>query len=428
MRKTPILLTMIGFFGLLSAISASENEILSFDQCLNMVLNQNLQIKISRYEAEIAERNAHIGNAGLLPRVDFSSGFDHQENRSTTSAQIQASLTLFSGLGNIFRWKRLQVSERLGRLESRNQTELVLLEASAAYFSAASAYEQLIIAREMVDISRQRLDRAKKRSAFGRATTIDVLAAQVDHASDQVTLTQARYYWDQARRNLNILLNRPIETKFTVDTRVKFRKDYDIETLKTNAYNNNARFLAEFERLKQSELDLKIANAAFYPQLDMSASYGITQGTEGWGLSLSNPAETLRIGINLSQNLFNGFNNRVARTIAKIQLKNQQLNIDETRLNLEKKVTTAFESHKNSLQVLDLEKKVVAAAEVNFKRTRELYNLGQVTTTQFREAQINLIRSRSDLSSAKYQAKLNEIELLQLTGQLSPRKLTLSGR
>ena len=87
-------------------------------------------------------------------------------------------------------------------------------------------------------------------------------------------------------------------------------------------------------------------------------------------------------------------------------------------MNLEKEVTSAYESYRNSLLVMDLEQKYLEAAELNFKRTRELYNLGQVTTTQFREAQLNLIRSRSNVATARYEARLKEIELLRLTGQL----------
>ena len=44
--------------------------------------------------------------------------------------------------------------------------------------------------------------------------------------------------------------------------------------------------------------------------------------------------------------------------------------------------------------------------------------LNQLTTTQFREAQLNLVRARSNHSAAKYSAKIKEIELLRLTGQL----------
>jgi outer membrane protein len=132
-----------------------------------------------------------------------------------------------------------------------------------------------------------------------------------------------------------------------------------------------------------------------------------------------NDAEpSLRIGATLSFNLFDGFQRKIQTQNAKIQQKNRELTWEETRLNLEKEVISAYESYQNSLLVLDLEKKYLEAADLNFKRTRELYNLGQVTTTQFREAQLNLIRSRSSVSTAKYEAKIKEIELLRLTGQL----------
>jgi len=186
--------------------------------------------------------------------------------------------------------------------------------------------------------------------------------------------------------------------------------------------SKNASFLAAKELLHQSELDVKIARSAFYPKLDLTASYSLNQKVTGWGMALNNSLDTTRIGLSLQLNLFDGFNTIVQKKISQISLHNQQLSIINQQLELEKSIISVFESYKNSLLVLDLEKKVVEAAELNFKRTKELFNLGQVTTTQFREAQINLIRSRSDMTTAKFDAKLREIELKQLTGQLIPDK------
>jgi outer membrane protein TolC len=83
-----------------------------------------------------------------------------------------------------------------------------------------------------------------------------------------------------------------------------------------------------------------------------------------------------------------------------------------------KEITDAHETYRNARFVLQLEKRNLSAAELNFKRTEELFHLGQVTNTQFREAQLNLIRALSTISNAKYTAKLNELELLRLSGML----------
>lgn len=414
-----------------SFFTGSGNELLTYKKVLDIALSQNIQIKIARNNAEIARRNAHIGNAGLLPRLEFSSsasyqeggtGLDTDEAGTTTNAQIQASYTLFDGLANIFRWKRLRSENRQGNLDAQNLIELELLKVSDAYFSAASAFEQLRIAEELTLISKERLERAQKRSIYGGATTIDVLSAQVDFATDQVTWTQAKFLWDEARRNLNVLLNRDINQPFKVDTNVQFRQDFTLDELKSLALSKNASFLASKEFLYQSELEVKIAKSAFYPRLDLTASYGLSEKITGWGLALNNSTDTTRIGLSLQLNLFDGFNTIIQKKISQINLQNRTLSLKIQQQELEKSIISAFESYRNSLLVLNLEKKVVKAAELNFKRTKELYNLGQVTTTQFREAQINLIRSRSEMTTAKFEAKLREIELKQLTGQLIPSR------
>ncbi len=397
-------------------------EPLSIHQAIAIALERNHQVLIARNTAAIAKNDVNIGNADLFPKVSLSAGTTYLDGsevaNTTTNAQVQVTYTLFDGLGNVYRFKKLQVGGDLGELEARSAIETTLLQVSTAFYAAASAYENLQIARELLSISEERLVRAKKRSAYGQARSIDVLSAQVDYHADQVTVAQARLLWDETRRSLNVLLNRELKHLFTIDTTVEFRQKFDPDQLKSAALSNNAAYLATEKRWIQSRYDLQIARAQFLPRLDFSSSYGYSQTAPQLHIALNNAEPSVRIGATLSFNLFNGFKTRIQNRNAKIRQKNQELTLEQTRLNLEKEVTSAYESYQNSLLVLDLEKKYVEAAELNFKRTRELYSLGQVTTTQFREAQLNLIRSRSNVSTAKYEAKIKEIELLRLTGQL----------
>ena len=65
-----------------------------------------------------------------------------------------------------------------------------------------------------------------------------------------------------------------------------------------------------------------------------------------------------------------------------------------------------------------MERMNLTASQANFERTRDLFELGQVTTVQFREAQLNLMRAKSNIAAGEYAVKLNEIILLQLAGML----------
>lgn len=418
MKRTALLLTAtISLCGL-----NNPEEPLSFQQAVAIALERNHQIAIAKNDAAIAKNSAHIGNAGLLPAVGLSAGATYLDasGQATTSsdAAVQVNYTLFDGLGNVYRFKKLQAGADLAELEARRAIETTLLQVGSAFYGAASAYENVQITQELLAISEQRLARAKKRSAYGQARTIDVLSAQVDYQADRVTVAQAKFLWDEARRSLNVLLNRDHRREFSVDTTVAFRHDFDPDQLRSAALAHNAALLAAEKRLLQSGYDLKIARAQFLPRLDFSGSYGFSQTAPQFRIGLNDAAPSLRLGTSLIFTLFDGFKRKIASKNARIEQKNRQLSLAESRLNLEKEVTSAYESYQNSLLVLDLEKKYLEAAELNFTRTRELYNLGQVTTTQFREAQLNLIRSRSNVATAKYEAKLKEIELLRLTGQL----------
>ena len=98
----------------------------------------------------------------------------------------------------------------------------------------------MIISEEMLQISQERLVRARKRSLYGRATTIEVLSAQVDFAADQVILNRTRFLWEEACRNLNVLLNREVNHPFLVETAVSFQTDLQLENLKARALSSNA--------------------------------------------------------------------------------------------------------------------------------------------------------------------------------------------
>ena len=126
----------------------------------------------------------------------------------------------------------------------------------------------------------------------------------------------------------------------------------------------------------------------------------------------------MNAGLNLSWNLFDGGLTKTRVANAKIALENQQI-LKEQQLELMKNnLNNLYDSYQNALFVLQAQKKNVLTNQNNFDRTEERYKLGQVTSIEFRQAQINLLNTQTALNNAKYDAKLIELELLQLSGQL----------
>ncbi len=422
MNKTILLLILLG-------LPVFSQEMLTLPEVIRMALEKNPNIQAARNNAANAENRAQIGNAGLLPKLTLTAGASYTDGSesqipgaestfTTPSAQLQASYTLFDGFGNVYRFKSLQTGGALGRAEAQDQIESIVLQTAQGYYGSAAAYENLQIARSLVDISNERYQRALNRSEYGRARTIDVLSAEVDLNADSVTLAQAELQWNQQLRSLNLLLFRDVNTPVTVDTSVQIEPGLSSQPLLAKAMENNKAWESARLRSRQARYDYDITKTAHLPRLDLTASYGYGQTNPDFDLAFDDPVRTARVGASFSLNLFNGLQTHIQRQNARRIWENQALLAGQAQLTLERDVANGLQAFRTSLSVRDLARRSMHVAELNFQRTEELYQLGQVTTTQFREAQLNLIRARSQVSSAKYDAKLNELTLRRLAGDL----------
>jgi len=413
--------------GFLTAHSVFSQTPLTLSEAIRIALENNPDIQIARNNAANAKNEARIGNAGLFPKFTLSTGAVYSEDNSrltpkdastTTSAQLQAAYTLFDGLGNIYRLKKLKAGSRLGQAEAQYQIESVILQIAEGYYRTAAAYENWQIAEELVRLSRERLNRVRNRSGYGQARTLDVLSARVDLNADSVTLTQSALLYEQNKRSLNLLLFRNIDTPISVDTSVTIDLCKSLKNLTDQALEKNALLQAARLRALQAQYQYYVSKTAHLPRLDLSASYGYNQLNPDIDFTMNDPVKTIRIGATFSFNLFNGFQTNIQRQNAGRAFENQILLSEQAVLSLKRDMANAYQGFQTSLNVWDLARRSLEVALLNFNRSEALYQLGQVTTTQFREAQLNLIRAQSQVSSAKYDTKLNEMGVRQLIGDL----------
>ena len=416
------------FFSVFLVSSLSAAELLSLDGAIVEALSRNQDIQVARGEEKISSNNVNIGNAGLLPKIDLVGSVNYQDNEeqaipgltefTSTSATLQASYTLFDGLGNVYTFRKLKSAGRLGRFQARNTIEQVILQVSEAYYRLADASVQVAVAEEALAISFDRLKRARLRSEYGQANTLEVLSASVDANADSVAWKEAVLGLDNANRALNLLLNRSIDASYEVKRDVSFDKSLTKEEVLLNAKQSYAAYLVVRESVKQAEYELGITRSDFFPELGVQAGYGFGNTLEGFEPGTDDLSGNFSAALTLNFNLFNGFQSSIRSQNARIELKNRKL-LEQKALNeLEKQVADTWQEYQNTLDILEFQKKNLETAELNFRRSKELYVLGQLTTTTFREAQLNLIDARKSIASAGYDAKILELKLKRFAGML----------
>ena len=152
------------------------------------------------------------------------------------------------------------------------------------------------------------------------------------------------------------------------------------------------------------------------------------RGSYGWNYAQSAPSAffpginntnfDLGLSLNLTWNIFDGGTSSVRIKNSKIALNNQEIVKQKLELQIERDLMNALEVYQNRQAVFSIQEKNVETNQNNFDRSKEQFSLGSISSISFRQAQINLMNAQTNKNRAKYDAKLAELQLLQLTGQL----------
>lgn len=422
---------------LTSGTFAGAQEMLTKDEAIDIALENNYGVLVARNNVEIADRNTGLMNSGYLPTVTAGSSATYDRdnknvatfNNGTNTVLINAesrrynangtiNFTLFDGFGRMYNYRRLKETHNLSELQARQTIEQTVFQLMTGYYDVARLKQTAQTALQSLEISRNRLVRAQYLYEFGQNTQLDILNAQVDVNNDSIAYLNTRQQYLNAKRDLNFVMGREVRVDFDVDTTVVFSNLLQLDELIELAKKNNVNLLQSTSNIKIREYDVKVNRSNFIPRLNLS-------GTYDWGEFQNNASAFLSsqetYGFNgtasLTWNLFDGPALNRIKT-AKIAVENEKLLQKQAEQQVVLDVSNAYEIYQNQLYVLQTQEANLLTNKRNFERSQEQFKLGQITSIEFRTAQLNLINARVNRDTAKFDAKLAEINLLQLAGKL----------
>lgn len=429
------ILIITGFCAL--AIQSNAQPVLTAREAVEMALEHNYGIKVARNTVDIAENNKNILNTGYLPTLTgtagatvnsdnteavFSNG-DQTNLRGAQSSRYNSALslnyTLFDGLGRMYNYRRLKEQYHLSELEARETIENTILQIFTVYYSIAQLTENRASFEQVMAISRERLLRTEYQFEYGQNTKLGALNAKVDLNNDSVNLINNQQQLIAARRDLNVLLGNQLDDTFDVGTDINFLLQADRSNLLSKTKANNVSLLQAEQNISINEFNIKTSKARYLPSVDLT-------GTYGWNKNNNNAAAFVAVStttglsgaVNLTWNLFDGGSTITQVRNARINLETQKLQRAQIILDVERNFNNAWDDYKNKLRIFYVQEDNIKTAQNNFDRTEEQFKLGQVTSIEFRQAQLNLLNAQLSRNQAKYNAKLAELTMLQLSGEL----------
>ena len=429
--------SFISFFLLLLVCGISGfAQPLTREDAVRITLENNYNIKVAKNDVEVARRNTSRELNGYLPTLNAAAG----ANSSLGGSTQQFSNGNENVVTNAFNWganasvtanytildparektvAQLREQVQLSDLQRQQTIETNLLEVFTNYYELARLTQNIQVLKQTLEVSQQRLRRVRYQYEYGQGLRLDVLNAEVDIQRDSINLLNTENLLANAGRNLNVAMGRAVNTAVEVDTNVVYDQTLSLDQLLSDAGTKNILIRLADKNLDVFAADLNQIEATAKPTLGATAGYNFNFSDNATGsfIDLSN-SRGLSVSLNLSWNLYDGGRRKMQKEINSINVSSQRIQKEQLLQLLERDVTNAWEGYQNALFILQAEEKNLATNRLNFQRTEEQFKVGQVTSVEFRQAQLNLLNAATNYNTAKYDAKLIELQLLQLSGLL----------
>lgn len=426
-----------------SADTASNLPALSLSEAIATGLDKNFSIRIEKQNIEIATRNNSWGQAGLYPTVTFNlaQGFNRTEIDNPTSfvqgaiqsrnlqPQLQLNWRLFNGFNVQITKERLEYLQMQSVGNAAIVIENNIQAIIEAYYTVLLQEEQLDVFERTLRLSKDKFNYSKLRGELGSAVTFDILQDKSAYLTDSSNYITQMYNLQNARRNLNLLLGVDVETSYEYsDSLAVELREFSFDELYEQMVASNSNLKNQYINQEIFRRDVGIAKSAMYPTI--SLGLGASDNRQVQDLTqakFSDPEIMGRSGIKsgttnynanftLSFTLFDG--GRIRRQIenAKVNEQIAAIRVDELKQNLKINLVGQLENYRLRARLFQIARENTQTSEFNLQLGEERYKNGTISSFDYRDLQLNYLRSALSELQTKYNLIETEVELMRLTG------------
>ena len=419
-----------------------SQEIITLDKAISYTLENSHEIAIAKNNDKIIDNNTSLGAAGLLPNLIISSGYNaslsntnlefnpfvdfgteeidvSQALSSSLSSSVGFNYTLFNGFNGIYTLKKFDYLDKSSKENLRFQIENKIIDVVVKYYEFLNIKQTNNVLEETYQISKDRYNRLLERYDFGSISNLELLNAEADLNTDLINLNNSSLNLKICKNNLHFLMGFSDTINTIIEDKIIFNDNINLDDLKIKSALNNSTILMAQLSHKIAEQDLKISKSSIAPKVDLITSYSFNQvGSETSFISKQSD-QSFFGGINIQIPIFTGNIRRSAIKNSKINLDSKRHELESIQDNIYITLVNTYESYIEGLNNLELQEKSLNTFEINFEKSKDLYLIGQLSSVDFRESQVNLMNFKLLYSANLYNTKIQEFILYQLSGLLN---------
>ena len=418
---------LVCLFVQLETSAQQKAAVITLQRAVETAITNNLDVRQSGLQQEIAEAYLKQSRASLLPTfngtidhtwnkgrsLDFNNNYVNQEN-TTAYYSLNGNLTLFNGLRLLNTLKSNQFAFEATTMEWQQSKDRVMLDVILAYLDILSSTDLLAQAYRQADVTQKQIDRLDVLNKEGAIKPSDLYDVRGQLGENKVNIINSQNNLNAAKLRLAQLMAVPYDEHLEVERLTADQFDMSYQATVDSIYQVALQQLALVKgtelRKKSAEKAVQAARGSLYPTIGLGAGYNTqyfstardtASNKISYGSQLSNNYNTYAgLGINIP--ILNGFRSRTQVTLAKISLKNANFIVENTQIQLKQAIERDHLNMEAALSRYQALVDQVNALTESFRAAEIRFNSGVGTSIDYLTVKATLDRATANLIIARY--------------------------
>lgn len=430
MRKFIFGITLIAFF----VSNAQDVQELTLDECINVALDRNINLKRAQNSALIAKANRFQSIMNFFPSVSAGINYDYffgnffdqnaarQVSETTNSSQpnISSSVTLFNGLSNQYLVKQRINEERSAKASVENAKLSVRANVLSFYLDVVLSKENLKIAQERVDLLENQLNREEKRVSVGVGNLDAVYNIRSQLSNEKQNLVDAKNLVESTK--LTLIQSMQLDPKNSYDVSPELITDEDLlgdlepfDLILSEALEISPLVVGADADRKAAKYSLKSNSGQRFPTISAFGRIGSNYSSNGalnpeTGAFESDASFSDQLSFNefkylnfqLSIPIFNNWRTNTNIQVAKVGVLNADLDYQDALVSVTNLVQRAYLDMVNAQTSYSSAKENLEAQQSIFDFMKKRFETGNTDFNSYQESLTNKNRADLQLLRAKY--------------------------
>lgn len=410
------------FFCINSVVVIAQAKHYTLEQCIQIALQNNLEVNRAANQAGRETINRRQAWLNMLPDLNgsaghywlFGRGIDNTTNtyvdRNFYSGNygISGDAALFQGLALQNSLKQAVAQERAAKMSWQQQQDALTLNTILAYLQLMNFEDMLQQNSEQALLSAAQVKRLKNMDAKGAIAPSELFDVQGQFSGEEAAIISARRNVTAAKINICALMNIPFDTAMVFErmpvTELLVKNETDAGTAYSNALKNFAEVKVADYLLQGAAYKVKATRGRMFPYLGFGYGLGSNYTQSGiavWDQLKNNTSKNL--GVFLSVPIFNNLQQRNLVRLAKLDLKDAELQNTRVKTALQQDVEMAYSNMNAAHERYQKFMERVSVLEQSYQAAEARFTVGQWNSIEYLTVKNNLDRAKIDMIGGKYE-------------------------